>query len=533
METKKRETLRLYEEQAQKNQPWKEQNEKRTERQNKNQNGKSLIRWHGMRVFLVMLLAALFITGLAGCSRLTGREENDTGSGEESSEQTQISTETPAETPTEPASTTEPESQTEPPSTSEGDVTEPEYQPERIHKIVLATDLHYLAAELSDGGEKFHEQAQLSEGQMVPYVWEILDAFIEDVLDQDPDLLILSGDLSLNGEKVSHLELAKRLQEIENEGIPILVIPGNHDINNPQAKGFSGAESYSVEWTSPEDFREIYGEFGYDEAFSEEEDTLSYLYELDESTWVMMLDSCQYETVCQVGGMIHDSTYDWMEPYLEQAWEEDIRILPVSHHNLLEQSKVSDLFVDDCTLEHDEKFIEMLEENLVPLYLSGHLHVQHFAQSEGGITEVVTSSLSVPPFQYAVIEMFDNGDANYYTQAVDVQGWALRHQVADRNLRNFEEYAAKFFESVSYDEAYRSLRETEATPKQKNEMAKLFAKLNPSYYAGNSFRLKESLVRDPAWELWSEYGFFSEYYDTMVNILDDEVDDYNKLYIEY
>lgn len=480
-----------------------------------------------------VLLGGLLLMSLAGCSRLTGREDTSTTALEESTEQTEVPTKTQPQPPTEPSATTALEPSTDQQPTSEEDVTGAEDQPERIHKIVLATDLHYLAAELSDGGEEFKQQAQLSEGQMVPYVWEILDAFIEDILDQDPDLLILSGDLSLNGEKVSHLELADKLREIEAQGIPILVIPGNHDINNPQAKGFSGAESYSVEWTSPEDFREIYGEFGYDEAIGEEEETLSYLYELDESTWVMMLDSCQYETVCQVGGMIHDSTYDWMEPYLEQAWEEDIRILPVSHHNLLEQSKVSDLFVDDCTLEHDERFIQMLEENMVPLYLSGHLHVQHYAQSEGGITEVVTSSLSVPPFQYAVIEMFDNGDSNYYTEAVDVQGWAQRHQVADKNLRNFEEYAAKFFESVSYDEAYRSLREADATPKQKNDMAKLFAKLNPSYYAGNSFRLKESLVRDPAWELWSEYGFFSEYYDTMVNILDDEIEDYNKLYIEY
>lgn len=468
-------------------------------------------------------MAAALVLGLTGCSAFTGTDETKESS--VSVTETQTETAAEAETP----------SETEPPVT---ETTETESSaevlegPELIHRILLATDLHYLAKELSDGGEALLKHTESCEGQMLPYVQEILDAFIEDVIKEDPDVLILSGDLTLDGERISHEELAEKLRIIEDEGIPVLVIPGNHDINNPQAKGFAGPDTYKVDWTTPEEFREIYGEFGYDEAFDEEADTLSYFYELDNNMWIMMLDSCQYETVCKVGGMIQDSTYDWFEPYLLQAQEEDIQILPVSHHNLLEQSSVSDLFVDDCTLEHDERFIRMLEENGVPLYLSGHLHVQHFAETDGGIHEVVTSSLSVPPIQHGVVEMFDDGSIRYHTQAVDMEGWAKEHGKRDKNLLNFNEYSAKFFESLSYDEAYRSLRGTEATPKQKNDMAKLFAQLNPAYYSGRSYKLKVPLEQDPAFELWNEYGFFSEFYDTMVNILEDEVEDYNELNID-
>lgn len=470
------------------------------------------------------LIMTTIVIGISGCSAFTGTDETRESSAPSTETmQTESTTETP--------SVTEPPLQTEP-VTAEPESTTQAVEPEIIHKILLATDLHYLAEELSDGGEALLKHTEVCEGQMIPYIQQILDAFIEDVIEEDPDVLILSGDLTLDGEKASHEELAGKLRAIEEEGIPILVIPGNHDINNPQAKGFAGADTYKTDWTTPEDFREIYGEFGYDEAFDEETDTLSYFYELESDMWIMMLDSCQYETVCKVGGMIQDTTYDWFEPYLLQAQEEDIQILPVSHHNLLEQSSVSDLFVDDCTLEHDERFIMMLEENAVPLYLSGHLHVQHFAESDGGIHEVVTSSLSVPPVQYGVVEMYDNGSIKYHTKVVDIEGWARRNNKRDKNLLNFNEYSAKFFESLSYDEAYRSLRNTEATPKQKNDMAKLFAQLNPAYYSGRSYKLKAPLERDPAFELWNEFGYFSEFYDTMVNILEDEVEDYNELLIQ-
>ena len=44
-----------------------------------------------------------------------------------------------------------------------------------------------------------------------------------------------------------------------------------------------------------EEFREIYADFGYNEAKSGAPDSLSYLVELNDTTWLMMLDT----TVCE------------------------------------------------------------------------------------------------------------------------------------------------------------------------------------------------------------------------------------------
>ena len=83
---------------------------------------------------------------------------------------------------------------------------------------------------------------------MLEYGWEVMDAFLDDMKEEDPDLLILSGDLTLDGEKASHEELAELLEGLSEAGIEVAVIPGNHDINNPDARRYTadGAEKVGV-----------------------------------------------------------------------------------------------------------------------------------------------------------------------------------------------------------------------------------------------------------------------------------------------
>ena len=70
-------------------------------------------------------------------------------------------------------------------------------------EIVIATDIHYLAKELTDFGSAFQEMDRNEDGKMASYVWEITDAFLNQVIDRRPQVLILSGDLTLNGERAS------------------------------------------------------------------------------------------------------------------------------------------------------------------------------------------------------------------------------------------------------------------------------------------------------------------------------------------
>lgn len=105
--------------------------------------------------------------------------------------------------------------------------------------MFIATDLHYLAEGLNDKGKAFQTYLASGDGRQLNYVNEIVDAFGSELEKERPDILIISGDLTTNGEKESHLNLAEKLKYIQkSSGTQIFVIPRNHDIQNPWARGF-------------------------------------------------------------------------------------------------------------------------------------------------------------------------------------------------------------------------------------------------------------------------------------------------------
>ena len=134
--------------------------------------------------------------------------------------------------------------------------------------IMTATDLHFLAPELTDHGSYFWKVMDNSDGRVTEYCEEITDAFLAQVIRQAPDALVLTGDISFNGARASHISLAAKLADVEAAGIPVFVLPGNHDVYRGTAAAFFGDGYELMPGVSGEEFAEIYGEFGFDEALS-------------------------------------------------------------------------------------------------------------------------------------------------------------------------------------------------------------------------------------------------------------------------
>lgn len=467
---------------------------------------------------ILVFILMLFLT--AGCSRLTGTDEVSS-----ESQPVEFETILPVELPPEP--TTE-GTIAQFPGTEEPEPEEPVHDWEKT--AIVATDIHYLARSLTDGGSGFQYMVEHGDGKVVTYAEPIVDAFLEEVIEKKPDVLILSGDLTLEGEKESHMELAEKLRSVTAAGIPVLVIPGNHDINNRHAAAFRGGERLPAEYTTPAEFREIYQEFGYADGLCYDGTTLSYVYEIDDYNRLLMLDTCQYTPRARVGGAILSDTYDWIEEQLENAWDDGMNVIPVGHHNLLDESEI---YVADCTIEHGEQLAEMLEGWDVPLFLSGHLHVQHTKRSEDdrGIWEMVTSSLTTPACRYGVLTFRDDGSFQYQTRAIDMEGWARRHHRTENDLLNFDTFKKPFLRRVFYNQSADALEDVSVlTAIQKEQMSQFYSELNYHYYQGTVYQVREKMLKEPAYRLWQNEGFLTELGDYVQYILEDGKDDYN--YVE-
>ena len=159
---------------------------------------------------------------------------------------------------------------------------EPEapFLPEEGIRLAVATDLHYLAPQLYDNGAYYTKMIENADGKTMKYIEELTEAFVSQIIESAPDALILSGDLSFNGERESHIMLAEKLRRVADAGIPVLVIPGNHDLYNAKAAAFTGDGYSSADSVSMKEFEEIYADLGFSQALSRDGDSLSYIAEV-------------------------------------------------------------------------------------------------------------------------------------------------------------------------------------------------------------------------------------------------------------
>lgn len=335
------------------------------------------------------------------------------------------------------------------------------WQKEKHITICVSSDLHYLSPSLTDNGPYFMDMIEKADGKAMPYCEEITDGFITQVLKEKPDVLILSGDLTFNGEKKSHEDLAGKLAKVRKAGIPVLVLPGNHDLYSNVAESFSGNTRKHVSSVTGEEFAEIYHDCGYGDALSRDSSSLSYTYRLNSHLWILLVD---VNTVTSPGKLT-DDTYDWVKKQLKQAEKEGASLVAVSHQNVLSQNRQ---FENSYTIDGHEKLKKLYEKYHVICNFSGHVHVQHIAESEKGLVDIASSSLLVSPNQFGVMNLSEK-EADYHTEKV-----SFDHE--------------KEAEKLMYDTSF--VKAKEDIDNATDEMCDYFARMNMAYFAGRADQME-------------------------------------------
>ena len=378
-------------------------------------------------------------------------------------------------------------------------------------RAVIASDLHYIAPELTDGGPGYQQILKNGDSKFMPYVEEITDAFLDEVFADPPDVVLLTGDLTFNGAEISHRRLAGKLQRLEDAGIPVLVLPGNHDVYNENAALYRGGSFERVPFADSESFAGIYRDFGPGEALSADSDSLSYVWQLNEQVWIMMLDENTAHDFCGLS----DRSFQWIEAQLQKAREEGRFVLVAGHQNVFQHS----IFRGGYVIQGAQRLQELLRRYGVPLCLSGHLHTQH-VQSEDGLTEIATSALCSYPCQYAVLTAED-GRLRYGTRRLDLAAWAERNGRPDAVFQDFAGAAGTYMDAHFTPAGMAPLVDD---PVLWAEMLAYLQALNRAYFSGD---LREIAALDPDGRLaglWAEENGMTAWY--LRSVLDEEGNDH-------
>ncbi len=360
-------------------------------------------------------------------------------------------------------------------------------------ELITATDLHYLAPELTDHGAYFENMIRNADGKIMDHIDELTEAFLAEVIAEKPAALILSGDLTFNGARQSHETLAEKLRAVAEAGIPVLVIPGNHDLENDNAAAFHGDGFTRVDSVTPAEFADIYADFGFARARARDGASLSYIVDITPSLRVLMLDVNGVDTP----NIVPAETLAWVEAQLADAAVAGAKVLAVSHQNIYRHNPV---IYRGYVIENADELLALYEKYGVIANLSGHLHCQHIARGDGP-WEIATSALPVNPCQYGVLTLSPYA-LDYEARPVDVPGWAAAQGISDPELLAFPAYAAAFFRQSG-----RSV--IDPSDPDAAELDAFFRELNEAYFAG---RLDRVDPQDPRFDRWAAtFGFEGQY----------------------
>ena len=280
--------------------------------------------------------------------------------------------------------------------------------------MMVISDTHVMAPELlKEDGTAFAKYIS-NDRKMLRESPLLMEEATKAILKERPQVLLIVGDLTKDGETVSHLYLRDRyLSRIKAAGTRIFVIPGNHDVDNPHAVEFHGDSVRRVPTPKAAEFAQIYDDYGYGEAISRDANSLSYVVQLAPNTRLLCLDACEYElndyaeNVCVTAGRLKDETVEWIKQQGKEAKEKGMRLLAMMHHGVVEHWTWQEKAMGEYLVDDWRKRADMLSKIGIEIVFTGHFHAQDVAQ-RGSLYDIETGSLVSYPSPYRIVNIKDN-----------------------------------------------------------------------------------------------------------------------------
>lgn len=295
-------------------------------------------------------------------------------------------------------------------------------------KVFVASDLHYFDPDLIINDGSALESYLMMDRKMIRESAAIFEAMVDTILSIHPDLVFFTGDLTKDGELTSHQKFAGYCQILEDAGIEVLVIPGNHDINNPHAFAYDGANVIPVPGVSPVEFASIYENFGFGQAIAKDPNSLTYIVEPAPGLQIFAMDVCRYDDNYTLGhpvtaGSIPADSYSWIAGKLHEAKQNNKQVLGLMHHGLMEHYIGQKTLFSEYVIDgYDTLSVNFANMGMKAVF-TGHYHAQDIVElttAEGNtIYDIETGSSVTYPCPFRVIDIENNDLVNITSGVID------------------------------------------------------------------------------------------------------------------
>lgn len=280
-------------------------------------------------------------------------------------------------------------------------------------RIAVITDVHIIADEYYTSNEVYNQYA--SEDKMVHLSTAILNTIVDNLIkNKKIKTVFIPGDMTENGERISHIAASGILKRLVDAGKNVFVINGNHDIHNRNETFPTASE-----------FRDIYKDLGYNKAICKDTESFSYVADFDNNFRLIAIDGENYYNTDtnSIKENMDLRLIEWVKAQIEQCKKDGKTPIAMTHEPLL--GHFPKLLGD--IMEHGDDYIEgydilatTLADNGVNYVFTGHMHGQDIQTkvTEKGNTlfDIETGSTVFVPVPYRIVTITrDNIEIKSYT----------------------------------------------------------------------------------------------------------------------
>lgn len=251
-------------------------------------------------------------------------------------------------------------------------------------KLAVLTDTHHYSLESGSSGSAY-EKAKSKSQKLLAESGEVLDAAFRQIVDdKQSDILLISGDITADGELTAHKEIIDKLRKLKSSGVKVYVITATHDFRESgETNAYDGDNTVKTPTATRDMLFDMYREFGPDEAIAVHRQSMSYIVQLADGYRLFALND---DMNLSGKSGFSDECFDWIKEQAEKARNDGQFIIAMTHHPLIAPSPIYELIGKGDMLGDYDKRLYQLADIGVQFIATGHTHIHDisFAQSKRG-----------------------------------------------------------------------------------------------------------------------------------------------------
>ncbi len=265
-------------------------------------------------------------------------------------------------------------------------------------KLAVLTDTHYYSLKSGSSGSAY-EKAKAKSQKLLAESGEVLESALNQIAEtKESDILLVSGDITADGELTAHSEVIELFHNLKKKGVRVYIITATHDFRGSgETNAYDGDNTIKTPTATRDMLFDMYREFGPDEAIAVHRESMSYIIQLADGYRLFALND---DSNLNGKSGFSDECFEWITEQAKKARDDGQFIIAMTHHPLIAPSPIYELIGKGDMLGDYEQRLYQLADIGIQYIITGHTHIHNISVAQSDRGNVIYDICTGTPIGY-------------------------------------------------------------------------------------------------------------------------------------